>query len=447
VKKCTSCAKDLPDSALHCVFCGAKQAPAPVPGTAAAQARTVLGYQASDVAKEMQNRGMAMPGRPGPSSSPPPMAPPSAPPMMGHGPPQSAPPMARPGGNPAQAATVFIPGGQGPGPLPMGSGPMQPPPPMHQQPMHQQPMHQPQPAYVPPPAYQPAPVPQPMMVPPSGPAATPPYLASQTASRASRPVEPYNEGLKLVMLSFGILLLGAFCTPVITQPDMGFHWNAIIDAPGKQKLPSLILGAVGLLSLVMALLPLPAPGRGIIAVVLGLSPTLGAIVVAGDIGAWQTQVALLGSLLLPAGLLLRHEYREHAMPRILTTIGALCVLAVSLIPVGGGDPPLINAFRGVIDGAGTEKVVSLLLIVPPILAIVSLLVWMPAPSSAGAKVLAWAWIVLPAVVHFTTLLLGENLGEVIKAKPFDSLMVWTIGSAAAGLVGYGLATVLGKQLE
>ena len=29
MKKCASCTKDLPDAALHCVFCGAKQPPAP----------------------------------------------------------------------------------------------------------------------------------------------------------------------------------------------------------------------------------------------------------------------------------------------------------------------------------------------------------------------------------------------------------------------------------
>ena len=53
MKKCASCSKDLPDSAQHCVFCGAKQqAPAPAPG----QAKTVMGYQASDVIKQMQQQ-------------------------------------------------------------------------------------------------------------------------------------------------------------------------------------------------------------------------------------------------------------------------------------------------------------------------------------------------------------------------------------------------------
>ena len=42
VKKCASCTKDLPEAALHCVFCGAKQPPAPAvqPGLA----KTAFGY-------------------------------------------------------------------------------------------------------------------------------------------------------------------------------------------------------------------------------------------------------------------------------------------------------------------------------------------------------------------------------------------------------------------
>ncbi|MBE7450718.1 MAG: hypothetical protein HS111_18025 [Kofleriaceae bacterium] len=66
MKKCTNCAKDLPDAALHCVFCGTKQPPAP----AGAQAKTVMGWQASDLLKDMQAKarsrsGVQMPRRQG----------------------------------------------------------------------------------------------------------------------------------------------------------------------------------------------------------------------------------------------------------------------------------------------------------------------------------------------------------------------------------------------
>jgi hypothetical protein len=490
VKKCTSCAKDLPDSAHHCVFCGAKQAPAPVPGAAAQQAKTVLGYQAADVIKEMQRQGVSAPPRPGAGSSPPPPAP------IG-----TAPTMARPGGPtpmtpmqpmpqppapnypppppdavPAsQARTVFIPGGAGPGPMPVQSAPI--PVPQHhapsapvQMPMSSapsapvvMPSYQPpsapmqMPNYPPPPApmgmhggYPPSPgVPAPIAHAPSGPAAPPPYLASQTALRASRPVEPFSDGLKLVLLSFGILLLGAFATPLSTQPAMVFHWNVILDAPGIAKLLSLMLVTGGVLALVIALTPLQAVPRGAIAAGLGLFMAATPYIIAGT-AQWQEVVRLVGLICLVGGLLVRHEYREAQLGRILATIGAAAVLMVYLIPVGGGDPPLINLFRAIADVPLPEyKIAAIIDLLPAILAIVSLLVWLPAPSSAGAKVLAWIWIVYPAVAVVAAVVIksGGDIAGVIKASPFGALMAWVSGAAAAAFVGYGVATVAGKQLE
>lgn len=67
MKKCTSCAKDLPDAAMHCVFCGAKQPAAAAP-PAGANAKTVMGWQASDLMKDMQAKGV----QPPPPAAPPP---------------------------------------------------------------------------------------------------------------------------------------------------------------------------------------------------------------------------------------------------------------------------------------------------------------------------------------------------------------------------------------
>ena len=56
MKKCASCTKDLPDAALHCVFCGAKQAPAPA--AQPAMAKTVMGsYSASDMIAALKAGG------------------------------------------------------------------------------------------------------------------------------------------------------------------------------------------------------------------------------------------------------------------------------------------------------------------------------------------------------------------------------------------------------
>jgi hypothetical protein len=495
VKKCTSCAKDLPDSAHHCVFCGAKQAPAPVPGAAQQQAKTVLGYQAADVVKEMQRQGVSVP-RPGGGSNPPigtaptlarpggpspmtpmqPMQQPPPPPhhhqqqpgmqqmpQPPHMQPQMQPAMPMPGPTPAsQAATVFIQGGAGPGPLPVQSAPI--PLPQHHAPSA--PVHMPQasapsapvvmpnyqapsapmqmPNYPPPPAG----VPMPMHHAPSGPAAPPPYLASQTALRASRPVEPFADGLKLVLLAFGILLLGAFATPLSTRPAMAFHWDVIIHAPGMAKLFSLMLVTTGALALVIALTPLQAVPRGAIAAGTGLFIILTPIIQAGT-AEWTTIVKTIGSITLVAGLLVRHEYREAMLGRVLATIGAVAVLVIYLIPVGGGDVPLIGMFRALVDAPAEYKIAAILLLLPAILAIVSLLVWLPAPSSAGAKVLAWAWIILPAVTLVATMLLGSggDVAEMIKASPFTALMAWVAAAAGIAFVGYGVATIAGKQLE
>jgi hypothetical protein len=433
VKKCTSCAKDLPDSALHCVFCGAKQAQATVPGTAAQQARTVLGYQAGDVVKELERQGVTIPRS---GSQPPPMQPPQQLPQV-HA--------------PSQAPTLFIPGGAGPGPMPMQSAPMPLPGPMGgsapvQMPMH----HQPGPPMPIPMHHQPGP---PMPIPMAGgataPAAIPPYLASQTAARAARPIEPFADGLKLVLLSFGIILLGAFATPLSTDP-MLFHWNAIVDAPGVAKLFGLMLVATGALAIAIALMPLGAVSRGAITAGIGLFIIATPIIQAGGIDPWQLLLRAIGSIVLVAGLLIRHEYREARLGRVLATVGAACVLSMYLIPEGGGDIPLVQAFTTIIDAPLAEQKIAIIVqLVPVVLAIVSLLVWLPAPASAGSKALAWMWIVFPALELISVVVVssGGDLGAVIQQSPFGALMAWVPATAAAAYVGYGVASVLGKQLE
>ncbi len=91
MKKCASCSKDLPDAALHCVFCGAKQAPAPAqqPGLQ----KTVMGYSAQEMLAQMRAQGVQVPGAP---TAPPPAAAPApalfpAPAAAPYAPPVAAP--------------------------------------------------------------------------------------------------------------------------------------------------------------------------------------------------------------------------------------------------------------------------------------------------------------------------------------------------------------------
>jgi hypothetical protein len=583
VKKCTSCAKDLPDAAMHCVFCGTKQPQAPAP----ANAKTVMGWQATDVMKDLAAKGLQPApgvGMP-PPAAPPPAAPPSAPPPGNLGvmqtlaaPPSApppgnlgvmqtlaAPPSAPPGppssvaatmpgpqpppasaaktvfaapapsipgpgaaafppaatmpapsaygpgpgaaafppaatmpapsayGGPPQpspaasAATMFAapaptlpapaplpgagmpPGGFGPGGFPGGPGPGGPPNPMG-------PGFGPGPGPAPLPGagmgpggmppgggYPPAPAPSPMpgagmgpgggyMAPAYAPPAplTPPYLASRTAARAGAPREPYADGLRLVLIVFGALLLLAFAAPLALEPKVVFRWDLLSgEAAASVKFDHIYLAAAGVLALVFGLVPLANVPRGLLAAVLGLTPIAFHFVLElkdAPKFRWQEIVEFVGMLTLVTGLLLRHEYRSQMLPRLLATIGALCVLVPLLVPEGG-DPPVKALIDGVSAASGKAKVIAVLKLYPLILALLSLLVWLPAPSSGGAKVLAWLVITTAVVAIYTQLLVAGHIGDVVKRSFNDALLSGWVLAAWLAFIGYGGATVLGKNLE
>lgn len=523
MKKCVQCTKDLPDAALHCVFCGSKQ-PAQAP---AEVARTVMGYSANQVREQLAAQNAAQvvsqgnPPRHPPSAPPPmgnPMAPPAGPayaspaphnplpprpmpppapsfqpppPSSFQPPPSSFQPPPAPSFQPpppaypapsapafpppvaSSAATLFVPnpnasgpngggmgnnmgggmGGMGnpmnpgvanpmaatmaaaPAPQMMSGGggysPSAPPAatPSYAPPPSSSP-YQP-PSFVAPSSYQPVPVPQ-----------SPPYLASQTADR---PVDPYRDGLRLVLFAFGILLLGAFCTPLDATPS--FHWNTVLaDAPLAAKVPSLLLAVVGALSIIIASTPLATGARGLLATLIALLGIVTPIAVARSLGDWRSIVILVAPLLLVPGLLLRQEYREELLPRLFVTVGVIALLALWLVPQGGA-LPLVGAVKRVVDASGTGKVAPLLELVYLVLVVLTLLVWVPAPTAAGAKLFAWILIFWPAIVHFQGLLLAESPGELIKAQPYASAMVWAGGVAYLAILGYGIAALIGKRYE
>lgn len=501
MKKCASCTKDLPDAALHCVFCGAKQPPAPA--TTGGMAKTVMGsYSASDMMEQLKNQPGGPMSRPAPNPSPAPSygAPASPGPPYGAGPgpgganpygagpgpapspyqpPRPAPgptpgpphnpaafgatqlpsppqpsPYAPPPGVPAapsSAATMFVPGsgpppqqgnfGGSPGMRPMGQ-PYAPPgagaygaaPGPAQSPYAPQPL-QPMPPPPPPMVYQPQPIqslPQSM-----------PYLGGQTAARAGRPIEPWKDSLRLMMFVWGGALLLAFVTPTLIDP-ITFNWDMIINGAGKQKLPPLIVAAVGLLSIVLALIPTSPAPRGLIAGVLGLAGILIPIFMTA-IPPWQVLVPLAGGIVLIPGLLLRQEYRESVLPRILVTIGAIAVLLPILLPVNG-TLPLVGLFKIAIEGGAEEKILALLKIANIVLLVLTLLAWLPAPASGGAKVFAWALLLWPALTLLTTLVLAGVIADAISQAPY-TILAWVPGVSYGVLVGYGFATVVGKKLE
>ena len=437
MKKCASCAKDLPEAALHCVFCGAKQPPAPAvqPGVA----KTAFGYSADQVLNEINRQRTA--------SSQPPINQQQMQqmPLQPQQPPMPAP---QPVNSAASAKTMFAP---------------QPPP---QQPQYQQPYQPPQPAYgsggMPP-----QPVPSAnayaatQAVPPSSagmgihspqqitpqplPTAPPPYLASQTAARAGRPIEPWKDALKIQMFIWGALTLIAFVTPVATSP-MAFNWDAIIHAEGSAKIGPLLIAAIGVLAIALAVIPMSPAPRGVLAAVLGLAGIFVPIALHG-MPPWQALLNIAGMLALVSGLLVRNEYVESLFGRVLVTIGVVCVLLPLVLPEHG-EVPLVAMFKELMNAEGKGKIGPALDLGLIVIAIMSLLVWMPGPATGGAKVFAWLLILWPTLLtQVVMLLVMGHLGDVIKDSPFRATMIWAPAAAYFVLVSYGLATVFGKQLE
>jgi hypothetical protein len=295
--------------------------------------------------------------------------------------------------------------------------------------------------------------------------ASPPYLASQTAARAGRPIEPWKDALPMMMFIWGGLLIAAFVTPLATDP-MIFNWDAIIHGEGTQKLGPLILAAVGVLTVAMAAIPLAAGARGMMALLLGLTGIFVPMFVGGAVPPWQTIIATVGMVMLPMSLLARHEYRDASLPRILITVGALCTLVPYVVPLNG-TVILVELFKAVIEAPGAFKIILILMLGQITLVVLSLLAWLPSPASGGAKPIAWMLILYPLFMHAALLFLVGDPSN-ITSTPYAGAMSWLAGGGAAGgaggemaamfggvgigvaylaITGYGGATVLGKQLE
>lgn len=282
----------------------------------------------------------------------------------------------------------------------------------------------------------------------------PPYLAAQTNTRSGRPVEPWRGSLRVMMFFGGVALLAAFATPLRLSPDLQFNWNLVLDGEGTARLPPLMLAAVGLLSVIVAVIPMQPAARGCLAALLGLAGISVPIALAG-VPPWQLLISMVGVLVLVPSLLVRNEYREAVIPRLLVTLGAIGILLPLLLPQDGAIP-LVNLFKRLIDLPGAAKVGPGLELGLITIVVMSLLAWLPAPVTGGATVWAWLLILWALIIHATPLALAGNLTDVLTGTP--SLAVsWiaggpsatggALGSAYLVLGGYGLASVLGKQLE
>jgi hypothetical protein len=232
-----------------------------------------------------------------------------------------------------------------------------------------------------------------------------------------------------------------------------FSWSLLSAEAFAQKLPPLLLAGSALLALVFAFTPLSMKGRGLAAGLLGFAclqtlPVLQFAQTVGDAFSVQllvgTLTGLLATLTLIPGLLLRGHYREALLPRILTTIGVLCVLAPVLIPVGGS-LPLVGLLKA--SFSAPVQISTLVTFVYVVLAVLALLVWLPPSTGAGAGILAWLFILQPLLLTWSAAFAdGFDFG-VIKA---GLATIFYLPLAAVGwltLSGHGIAAFLGKGLE
>ncbi len=296
-------------------------------------------------------------------------------------------------------------------------------------------------------------------------APTPPYLASQTAMRMGRPTDPFAGGLRAVLLIFGVLLAAGFVAPVTFKPEMHFHWEHLFDPPLKYLIVTFVWLGAAALGIVFGAIPMPSTGRAAIGAALGLVALVYPVLALheGDF-VWQTPVLVVGMVLAPTGLLIRDAYRDAALGRIVATIGALAIIAVHVIPSHGQIPLTDHFIKAITDGEGWQaKVYGAIALLPFALAVLSLLAWLPGPGGAGAKLFAWMFILVSVIDHFAHVIIPGHIGAQLKASPYGVFFAAPpdpdAGAAAAfmpdgviltaylAFAAYGLATLLGKNLE
>jgi hypothetical protein len=255
--------------------------------------------------------------------------------------------------------------------------------------------------------------------------------------------EPWVETLRTIMLVFGVLLVACFVAPWKVNPGQTiFSWTILgSEAPASLKILPILLAGTGILSVFLGALPIATLPRGFAAALIGFGPMLyGAV---APPFAWQELLGVVGAVTLVSGLLVRSHYTDAGIGRVMATIGAVCVLVPLLVPEGG-QVPLLIAFKML---GANAAVPAISLLTPAALAVVSLIVWLPGPGRVGTHILAWIWIVLPLLLSLLNWLSAGEVGATLKAN-LDGVLYGPMAAMAWGaLVGYGVATVVGKQLE
>ena len=300
------------------------------------------------------------------------------------------------------------------------------------------------------------------------PAATAPAGGTAAREKAGRP-QWTGGSIRIGAIVFGVLLIGGFLAPYSSGGEMSFEWDALAGGITFWKLVPFLAPLAGLVGLVVGFLKIPAAGRGFALFLLGAAGVglhCASVIANGgpDAGAgplflvvpWTINGAILlgGLLLAPAGLVARAMSTGSLPARILAALGAVAILASYLAPISG-DMPVLSA----IEGLGEAPLVSIMLLLPALLALMSLAAFAPATTRAGTNVFAvlffvWALASVPvvtAMMPFTTVDADGN--SITTAMTIDLDFVFLALKATLASVGYyffmsaGLGQVLAGSPE
>src|SRR5262249_1972195 len=147
----------------------------------------------------------------------------------------------------------------------------------------------------------------------------------------------------------------AFATPIGTDP-LAFNWDALLHAPGSEKIAPLGWASVGVLSIAFAAIPMQSLPRGVLGTVLGPPGFFAPSAVGGPVAKPRQLRQCIGMLALVRGLLLRNEYTESVAARVLVTVGVASSLLIYLVPEGG-QIPLVQVFKDLLNAGSHMELV------------------------------------------------------------------------------------------
>ena len=259
------------------------------------------------------------------------------------------------------------------------------------------------------------------------------------------------------MLVFGVLLLACFIAPwAVGGTKTIFSWSvfSIEGIPFAAKLTPIFLALTGVAAIAGGALGLSSTTRAFAATGIGLAPLVFQVLVHKPF-VWQMIVGVIGSIALVSGLILRSRHPYSQVGRIVATVGALAIIALYLIP-SGGVMPIKDLIDGLSAASGKAKLLPIIGmsgngmaigLIPFFMALAAFAVWAPAPSSAGAHILAWALLFWGLVAAVVALLLGGDVVAHLKAGLSTTFYLPLAGAAWMALACFGIAGVVSDQMD